>query len=230
MVSISIIVPAYNEEKYIEATLISVKNQNFEDYEIIVSDCYSSDNTVKIAEKYANKIVFSRIRSTAAARNIGAEHATGKYLIFLDSDTTLSEGYLKRIYDIFRQDKYVAFCGSFRFSDIRAAYQVTGHVVNFYFLMLDLLGKTAIPGFNFCISRSAFQKIGGFENVFMEDANLSSKLNKLGKTKYFTHFFAITSSRRLEKMGVFGTLDYYCNISGKWNGVVEFSKRYIKVN
>jgi len=53
MVSISIIIPAYNEEKYIGETLKSIKNQDFKDYEIIVADCFSNDNTVKIAEKYA---------------------------------------------------------------------------------------------------------------------------------------------------------------------------------
>lgn len=74
-----------------------------------------------------------------------------------------------------------------------------------------------------------FRRIRGFKNVFIEDVDLFKKLNRLDKTKYFTHFHVITSSRRLEKMGILGTLDYYCDISEKWNGVTDFSKRYINV-
>jgi len=87
-----------------------------------------------------------------------------------------------------------------------------------------------IPGLAFCISKSVFEKVGGFENIFLEDVNLFDKLNKLGRTKYFTNFYAIASSRRLERLGVLGTLDYYCGIGGKWNGIMDFSKRYIKID
>jgi len=230
MVSISIIIPAYNEEKYIGETLKSIKNQDFEDYEIIVADCFSNDNTVKIAEKYADKIVFSKIRSAASARNTGAKYAKGKYLIFLDADTVLCDGYLKKVYDIFKQDKYVGFCSSFKFSNRSLKYKIIESGVNFYFFLSYLCGRTIIPGFAFCIPKSVFEKVGGFENTFLEDVDLFKKLNKLGKTKYFTNFYAITSSRRLERLGILGTLDYYCDIGGKWNGIMDFSKRYIKID
>ncbi len=228
MKSISIIVPTYNEEKYIETTLKSIREQDFEDYEIIVSDCYSYDNTEKLARKYADNVVFSEVRSTASARNIGARHADGKYLIFLDADTTLTKGYLKSAWDIFKQDKYVAFCGAFEFSNRSLEHAITGKAVSFCFAVSHLCGKTIIPGFNFCVPKSVFEGIGGFENVFIEDVNLYNKLNKLGRTKYFTHFHVITSSRRLEDLGALGTLDYYWDIRGKWKGVRDFSKRYIK--
>ncbi len=230
MVSISIIIPTYNEEKYIEATLVSIRNQNFKDYEVIVSDCYSTDKTIKIARKYTDRIVFSKIKSTASARNAGAKHATGSYLIFLDADTVLPNDYLKKAYDIFKQDKYIGFCGAFKFSNKCLKYKIIENGVNFYFIVSRLCGKTIIPGFNFCVPKSVFEKIGGFENVFIEDTDLFEKLNRLGRTKYFTHFYAATSSRRLEKLGILGTLDYYCDISRNWNGVMDFSKRYIKVD
>lgn len=228
--SISIVIPTYNEEKRIEATLKSIKNQDFENYEIIVSDCYSSDNTVRISRKYADKVLFSKIRSTAVARNIGAKHSSGKYLIFLDADTVLCADYLEKVYEIFKQGKYVGFCGAFRFSNRSLKYKIIEDAVNFYFIVSCLRGRTIIPGFNFCIPKSVFEKIGGFEDVFIEDVNLFKKLNKLGRTNYFTHFFVVTSSRRLEKMGALGTLDYYCDISRKWSGVTNFSKRYIKID
>lgn len=229
MKSISIIVPTYNEERCIETTLKSVREQGFKDYEIIVSDCYSDDNTVKLAKKYADKIVFSEVKSTASARNIGARHAKGKYLIFLDADTTLTEDYLEKANGIFKKDRYIAFCGAFKFSNKSLKYDLIGKAVSFYFVVSYLCRRTVLPGFNFCIPKSVFEEVGGFENVFLEDENLYKKLNKLGRTKYFTHFHVITSSRRLEGQGALGTLNYYCDIRSRWKGVMDFSKRYIKI-
>ena len=58
--SISIIIPTLNEEKYIERCLKSLKNQSFRNFEIIVSDSYSTDDTVKIAKKYGAKVVLTK--------------------------------------------------------------------------------------------------------------------------------------------------------------------------
>lgn len=226
---LSIIIPTLNEEKYIGATLESIKNQNFKDFEIIVCDCHSNDKTVEIARKYADKIVFTKTRSTASARNTGAKYASGKYLIFLDADTILPHNYLEKTYDIFKQNKYVAFCGAFKFSNKSLKYKITQNVVNLIFVIFDFCRKTIIPGFNFCVPKSIFEKFGGFENVFVEDANLFKKLHKIGKTKYFTQLHVTTSSRRLEKLGVIGTVNYYCDISRKWGNIMDFTKRYIEV-
>jgi len=227
---ISIIIPTYNEENYVEETLKSIREQKFKDYELIVSDCYSEDNTVRIAEKYADKIIFSKTRSTASARNLGASIAKGKYFIFVDADTLLCGDYLEKAYEIFKSEEYIAFSGAFKFSNFSPRYKVTEKAVNFYFMLMSKFNKTIIPGFNFCIFKNVFNEIGGFEDVFIEDANLCTKLNKIGKTGYFTHFYVTTSSRRLEKLGLFGTLDYYCDIRRKWNGTTSFLSRYIKID
>jgi len=74
---ISVIVPTFNEEKYIEATLKSIKNQKTDlEYEIIVSDCKSQDKTVSISRKYADKIVSTSKRTIASGRNNGAMDIT----------------------------------------------------------------------------------------------------------------------------------------------------------
>jgi glycosyltransferase involved in cell wall biosynthesis len=227
---ISIIIPTLNEEKYIEATLESIKNQNFKDFEVIVCDCHSNDKTIEIAKKYTDKIVFTETRSTASARNTGAKYASGEYLVFLDADTMLSCDYLEKAHDIFKKAKYVGFCGAFKFSNKSLRYKITENAVNLAYIIFDLFRKTAIPGFNFCIPKSIFEKVGGFENVFVEDIDLFKKLGKLGKTKYFTHLCVITSSRRLERQGILKTLDYYYDVGRKYGSAMDFSKRYIKVD
>lgn len=92
----SVIIPAYDEEKLIEKTLLSVKNQKFiEGIEIIVVDNNSTDRTSEIAKRYADKVLFfDAIQGASAARNHGARNAQGKYLAFLDADTILSSNAL----------------------------------------------------------------------------------------------------------------------------------------
>ena len=90
----SIIVPAYNVEKYIEEAIKSVLAQEFEDYELILIDDCSTDNTKNILEKYKSKTtkIYSTTKNTGTAagpRNVGLKHARGEYIIFLDGDDKL---------------------------------------------------------------------------------------------------------------------------------------------
>lgn len=97
MVKISVIVPAYNEEKYIEDTLISIKNNTYKNKEIIIVANGCSDNTVNIAKNYSDKIIEINEKNVSKARNIGAENATGDILIFIDADTVLKKNVLSKI-------------------------------------------------------------------------------------------------------------------------------------
>lgn len=84
---ISVVIPAYNAEKYLEETLESVRSQAFSDYEIIVIDDGSTDRTAQIATGYDGVILMRQMnRGAAAARNAGIVLARGKYVAFLDAD------------------------------------------------------------------------------------------------------------------------------------------------
>lgn len=90
----SIIIPAYNVEQYIEESIKSVLGQEFENYELILIDDCSTDNTKNILEKYASEKVkvYSTTKNTGTAagpRNVGLQYATGEYIIFLDGDDKL---------------------------------------------------------------------------------------------------------------------------------------------
>lgn len=85
---------SYNIEKYIERAIKSALNQEYENYEIIVVDDCSQDNTVEIIKKYkSDKLKFFSTEknsgTAAASRNIAIENASGEYIIFLDGDDTL---------------------------------------------------------------------------------------------------------------------------------------------
>ncbi len=89
---ISIILPVYNRESFLDKTLQSLINQTFGDFEVIIIDDGSTDHSVEIASKYKNiypqKIyVFSQTnKGVSAARNLGIQRARGQYIAFIDSD------------------------------------------------------------------------------------------------------------------------------------------------
>lgn len=85
---VSIIIPAYNSEKFIEKCLQSVKRQTYKNIEVIVVDNNSTDRTKKIAKKYADKVL-NKGPERAAQVNCGAENAKGEYLYRVDSDFVL---------------------------------------------------------------------------------------------------------------------------------------------
>jgi len=212
---ISIIVPTYNEEKYIEENLKSIKNQKTNlNYEIIVSDCKSDDQTVKIAEKYADKIVISKKRSPAYARNTGVLAAKGKILIFIDADTKILPDYVEFIFRKFKKIPHlVGLSTSFKFSKQSPKLIFAEEITNSYLLMRSQLDRATLPGFNTCVLKDKFEKVGGFKNSVLEDVQLSKNLNLLGKVKYLPEKKVITSSRKLEKVGVLGTLRYYFDLA-----------------
>ena len=99
---ISIIIPVYNAEKYIRECLESVISQDFQDYEVLVVNDGSKDGSLKICEEFSEKNKKIKIYSTenkgvSHARNYGMKQASGKWLMFLDSDDYLIEGCLKRL-------------------------------------------------------------------------------------------------------------------------------------
>lgn len=91
MTTISIIIPAYNAEETLAATLQSCLHQSLQAREIIVVDNGSHDATAKIAASFGSKIqyLFMNNEGVSRARNIGAEQATGEWLLFLDADDQL---------------------------------------------------------------------------------------------------------------------------------------------
>lgn len=97
MPKFSIIVPIYNVEKYLQKCLDSIKKQTFKDYEVIIVNDGTKDNSMEIAKKYPYKIVNQKNQGLSVARNTGVKHATGEYLIFLDSDDYIEKDLLKKI-------------------------------------------------------------------------------------------------------------------------------------
>ncbi len=103
----SVVIPLYNKEHYIEATIRSVLNQTCKDYEVIVVDDGSKDNSLALARKYEGervRIIAQENQGVSVARNTGILNARGKYIAFLDADDEWRPEYLATIQSL--TDKY----------------------------------------------------------------------------------------------------------------------------
>lgn len=112
---ISIIIPCYNKEKYIAETIVSVINQTYSNWELIIIDDISSDNSASIIKIFSdkdNRIKLStNVENKGAnfSRNIGIQNSQGKYIVFLDADDLLSENCLENRYSNINNSEY-NFC------------------------------------------------------------------------------------------------------------------------
>lgn len=97
---ISVIIPAYNSEKYIGKSIESVQTQLFQNWELIVVDDGSKDNTFNVAESYANldnriRVIHQKNAGPGIARNTGIAAANGDYIVFFDSDDYVEKDYFQ---------------------------------------------------------------------------------------------------------------------------------------
>lgn len=83
---LSVIVPAYNMEKYIGRVLDSIYSQTFKDFECIVIADSCTDKTAEIARSYGAKVIEANVRNEGVGRNIGIENSTGEWILFIDAD------------------------------------------------------------------------------------------------------------------------------------------------
>ncbi|GHT43715.1 hypothetical protein AGMMS49965_18080 [Bacteroidia bacterium] len=126
---LSIIVPAYNAERYIEKCLNSLLNQDLEGYEIIVINDGSTDKTVEIVTQYTEKsdvisLISQENQGQGVARNVGISNAKGKYLMFVDADDYLKENSISVLIKRIEMDNSDLLYGNYEKVDVE------GHILN----------------------------------------------------------------------------------------------------
>ena len=201
---ISVIIPAKNEEKYVEKTLKALKSQDFKDFEVIVVDS-STDSTPKIAKKLGAKVVFEKRKGVAIARNKGAKYAKGEVLVFLDADTIAPRHLLSTYSKIFEDKKVVAATGPVKPISKGLFYKIGYWFVSDLFVRFCFLfKKNIIMGMNFAVRKSIFEKEKGFNEKFQtfEDWDFALRLRKYGKIVFCKEAFVYSNERRVKKWGV----------------------------
>lgn len=203
MVGLSVIVPAYNEADYICETLFSLEKQTFRDFEIIVKDGESTDGTVEMAKKHADKIVSSRDVSVSDARNQGARYADGKVLVFVDADTVLPPNMFRRIADLMETESIVG--GSCR--KIPGNKDVFDRMVYEFVNLSTYLGVYlrigGAHGNCMFIRQDIFKKVGGFNPQIRiaEEQELVRKAMNFGKFVFLLDQSVMEHPRRIKNWG-----------------------------
>ncbi len=207
---VSVIIPALNEEKYIEKTLKSVKAQSYPRIEIIVVDNGSHDSTREIAKKYADRVLIEKRKGVSYARNTGARAAKGEILLFVDADTELERDFVEKIVKAFRNRNVVCATGFVKAKG-RAVYRAIYSLSSLAVLLLSLLRCPRFYGIVFACRKCAFEKAGGFDESLKtcEDLELTRKLSKMGRCVFVREAVAFSSPRRLEKKGILATVIFH---------------------
>ena len=109
MYKVSVIVPVFNSENYLEKCLDSILSQTLNDIELILINDGSTDNSLSIIKNYSRKysnIIYKSKKNEgqAIARNIGIEMATGEFICFVDSDDYIENTMLEKLYKIAKRD------------------------------------------------------------------------------------------------------------------------------
>jgi glycosyltransferase involved in cell wall biosynthesis len=209
---VSIIIPAYNEAKYIEKTLKMYKLQDYSPMEIIVID-NSTDGgkTYKIAQNYADKILtFPGPIGLSAARNEGAKVATGEIFVFSDADSYIEQGGIKKIAQITDENIIGTLLAKGDNNTIR------GKMFLGFKNLIHRLGiyQGAGSGILFC-HRNVYFDTGGF-NSKREPIELLDFINKAKKFgadyKLLLSCYATTSLRRYEERGYINVILFWIKL------------------
>lgn len=202
---VSVIIPALNEEKNIEATLKAVRNQDYKGpIELIVADGHSTDKTVQISEKYANKVVMETTRTIAAGRNAGAKAARGDLLLYTDADTIVESAWVRKMVGAFKDPQVVAAFGMIKpiGANPIEKWMLTSSVW-FAATFLNFLRMDYTYGNNMALRKSAFDKIGGFDIYLVtgEDTDIIKRIRKQGRVVFVPDAVAHYSIRRIRDWG-----------------------------
>ncbi len=120
---ISVIIPIYNKEKYLDNCLKSIINQSYKEIEIILINDGSTDSSEEICKRYKSKdnrikLISTENRGAASARNTGIENAVGKYFSFIDADDYIENTFYETMLDLIKtHNAQIAECGFERITE-----------------------------------------------------------------------------------------------------------------
>ncbi|MDW8040537.1 MAG: glycosyltransferase [Nitrososphaerota archaeon] len=224
---VSVIVTTFNEEGYIEKCLLSLRAQSYRDKEIIVVDSESTDRTVEIAKKYADKLIVKKC-SIPAGRNIGAKESRGNVLLFVDADVMLNPTWIDTALPYLEDENVVAVYGELfpveKSVKDKLIFCIFGFT-NFFSRTVARKTLYAKLGTAVLIKKWALEKIGYFsEGVCVDDVDCSLRLNRVGRIKFVKQAWGYVSTRRFRRTGYL-KLSLIWLISG--NAYFLFKKPFI---
>ncbi|PSO44096.1 hypothetical protein BRC21_01930 [Candidatus Saccharibacteria bacterium SW_7_54_9] len=205
---ISIIIPCLNEEEYIQRLLEDLSEQDFDNFEVIVVDSASSDNTAEVAEHQASVlplwVVRLQKRGVSRARNAGAQKAQGNWLLFLDGDVHITEAtFLRRLYDTAQRNDAQYGTSSIRTDSWHPFDRI------FYLLSTRFFRKTfrgnepLMTGAVMLVSARLHHEVNGFDETIQigEDLDYAQRIASYSNKGVFAPGHVFISNRKFLHRG-----------------------------
>ncbi len=226
--TLSFVVPAYNEERYLPDCLRSILNEvaGRDDVEIIVVNNASTDRTREVALSFPGVCVVDEPRKGLPhARQAGFLASSGDLIANVDSDSRLPAGWMAQVLHAFSEDNnLVALSGPLVYYDlsprerllVRLFYATAWvtYALNRYVLRVGSM----VQGGNFVLTRTALERIGGFNleiTFYGEDTDLARRLPEVGRVCFTFDLKMFSSARRLKKEGIF-TMAWRYSVNYLW--------------
>ena len=235
--TVSVLIPAFNEEKYILNTLQALKKQDYPFFEIIIADNASSDRTSIIIERFIDdntnlniRQVYEGRKGTNFARERARLAATGSIIAQLDADCVPPKDWIgKGVSAILKKSSNrVAVTGPYDYFDgdklMRYASLMTQKIAYpFINYLVQIAGKGAILiGGNAFILADSLERVGGYNTAltfYGDDIDLGKRLAKLGHVTYDRALVQLSSSRRFKAIGFWKVNKRYQNCF--WELIVD---------
>lgn len=214
----STIIPTSNEEKYIGGILESLKNQTFKDFEVVIVDAGSKDDTKKKAYEFRKyfkhfKFILEKRKGISLARNTGAKASKGDILLFFDSDGVCDKDFLEKAAKQIRDRKLNTGGCYVRPITDRAVIKLFFLFYNFWIWLLQYF-YPIMPGFCIFCDKKTFSKLNGFDEtvILAEDFDLVKRSRKIGRFRVLKNMRINTSTRRFEEEGTWNLAMKYLRV------------------
>jgi len=227
---VSVVIPTYNEEKFVENLIKSLLDQDYNgEYEIIFVDNNSTDGTLEILKKYPVKILIEEKTGVTHARQKGFTNAQGEIILSTDADCVVPRDWIRKYVEEFEKDpEVIALNGPVYFKEVFNFTSLLFKILSRLVWRIETLirGNYSFSGGNFAVRREYFYKVGGFRTDLGtgEDIDLGNRLKKLGKVKTINNP-VITSSRRFRE-GFFKSVFLYILLNYFYLNI--FKKPFLK--
>ena len=231
---VSVVIPAYNEEAYIEKTLRAALAQRWDDFEVIVVDNNSTDATAARVREFPGVILLAEERQGVQyARERGRAEARGEIIANLDADCVPSPEWIGTAVGYFNDKNISALSGPYEYHDIAPLFRVaTLFLQRVCFTPLQTLSRPVagrgamMMGGNAFIRAAALEKIGGYNTAipfYGDDTDTANRLSAIGRVVYTKKIMVQSSARRFKRLGAGATIWNYA-INYIW--VTLFQKPY----